>query len=398
MSSAEDTVSDKDPPDAIEARLLALEAQTLTQQSRLRDYEKALVERIADVDDDRRRAAAQLKRAIEAASGDQDQRLRSRTRWLLLGLVVALTLAVAGLTLAVYLDQERRQLAQDLFDLRQDVDRAAADVAGDQAVEGRLVELEARLAEMRGRLAAVDGEVERALAAAAAAERIARSEERARLSGEIERLENVQDDLATRLEVAQRELATRLDVALQGAAGDAVVGAAAVAPTVAPPEPMAADESSEGRIAPPAIEPAPPAESEPVAVVAVEDAAGAPAVAVDPLTPPPTLVTETAIYALQLIGFHELERLREFALDARLADPVWRLTERYRGRPWYPLIQGLYPDYAAAQAAVAQLPPALRGLDPWIRPLPAGTAVWTVDLVGDAPVPATGPDDPDTAP
>lgn len=398
MSPGEETVSDREPPDAVEARLLALEAQTQTQQSRLRDYEKALVERIADVDDDRRRAAAQLKRAIEAASGDQDQRLRQRTRWLLLGLALALVVALVGLAFGVYLDQERRQVAGELAQLRGEQARLSQPVATVAATEGRLAEVEARMAELGARLAAVDGEVERALAAAAAAERIARSEERARLSGEIERLESVQDDLAARLEAAQRELAARLDVALQGPAGDGAAETAHPEPDAALTEPLAMhpEEPQAERIAAPEIEPAPPAEEDTAAVA--EESADVPPVAADPGTPTPTLITEAGVYAVQLIGFHDLERLREFALEAGLPEPVWRLAERYRGRPWYPLIQGLYPDYAAAQAAVGELPLRLRGLDPWIRPLAAGTALWAVDLEKEAPEPSGDPGDPGSAP
>lgn len=396
MNPEEDAVNDRQPPGAIDARLLALEAQTQTQQSRLRDYEKALVERIADVDDDRRRAAAQLKRAIESARGDQELRLRHRTRWLSVGLVLALMVALAGLSLALYLEQERRQLAGEVSHLSQELEQLSHAVARGAGMEGRLAEVEARMAEIGARFASVDGEIERALAAAAAAERIARSEERARLSGEIERLETVQDDLAARLEAAQRELAARLDMALQTAPEDGLAEGTAPEPEAGLAEPLTVtgDEPPRELIPPPGIEPARLAETGAVA----EDAVDVPAGAAEPSTPAATLVTETVVYALQLIGFHDLERLREFALDERLSGPVWRLAERYRGRPWYPLIQGLYPDYAAAQAARAQLPDALRGLDPWIRPLPAGSELWTVDLTEEAPVPSIGPGDPDTVP
>jgi DamX protein len=385
MNPGENAIADRDPSGAIDARLLALEAQTQTQQSRLQDYERALVERIADVDDDRRRAAAQLKRAIEAARGDQEQRLRHRTRWLLLGLVLALAVALAGLSLAVYLDQERRQFAGELVQVREELRRLSGLPAGDPALEGRVADVEVHLSELSGRLTSVAGEVERALAAAAAAERIARSEERARLSGEIERLETVQGDLAARLEAAQRELAGRLDVALQGASGEEVAEEALPEAVAGPSEPFAAraEPLQAEPILPPAIEPAP----SPEAQAGVEEDSESPSVAAEPGTIPPTLVTQTGVYALQLIGFHDLERFREFALEARLPAPVWRLAERYLGRPWYPLIAGLYPDYAAAQAAVAQLPGALRGLDPWIRPLPEGTELWVVDLTMEAPGP-----------
>lgn len=385
MNPGENAIADRDPSGAIDARLLALEAQTQTQQSRLQDYERALVDRIADVDDDRRRAAAQLKRAIEAARGDQEQRLRHRTRWLLLGLVLALAVALAGLSLAVYLDQERRQFAGELVQVREELGRLSGLPAVDPALQGRVADVEMHLSELSGRLTSVAGEVERALAAAAAAERIARSEERARLSGEIERLEAVQGDLAARLDAAQRELAGRLDVALQGASVEEVA-------EDAPPEAAAPSEPLAGHAEPPQAEPTPPPAIEPApspeAPAGFEEAVEPPRVAAEPDTVPSTLVTQTGVYALQLIGFHDLERFREFALEARLSAPVWRLAERYRGRPWYPLIAGLYPDYAAAQAAVAQLPGGLRGLDPWIRPLPEGTELWAVDLTLETPGPS----------
>jgi len=110
----------------------------------------------------------------------------------------------------------------------------------------------------------------------------------------------------------------------------------------------------------------------------------------DLVSAPPTLITQGRVYALQLIGFHDLERLHEYALQAPLEAPVWRLVERYRGRPWYPLIQGLYSDYAAAQAARAQLPEVLQVLEPWIRPLPEGTELWALDPSAEVAGPDRG--------
>ena len=48
---------------SLENKVSTLERQIAEQQDRLRDYEKSLVERIADVDDDRRTTASRLQRA-----------------------------------------------------------------------------------------------------------------------------------------------------------------------------------------------------------------------------------------------------------------------------------------------------------------------------------------------
>jgi len=48
---------------SLENKVSTLERQIAEHQDRLRDYEKSLVERIADVDDDRRTTASRLQRA-----------------------------------------------------------------------------------------------------------------------------------------------------------------------------------------------------------------------------------------------------------------------------------------------------------------------------------------------
>lgn len=39
----------------------------------------------------------------------------------------------------------------------------------------------------------------------------------------------------------------------------------------------------------------------------------------------------------------------------------------HRGRPWFVVLHGLYPDAAAARSALSQLPESLQGSQPWIR-------------------------------
>jgi DamX protein len=84
-------------------------------------------------------------------------------------------------------------------------------------------------------------------------------------------------------------------------------------------------------------------------------------------------------YALQLIGFYSRDELDAFVADSPLPDQVYAREETFRGQPWFVLIHSLHPDLAAANAAQRALPPALAGLDIWIRDLPPEAQVDVID-------------------
>jgi DamX protein len=115
-----------------------LEALGAELGDKLRDIETSLVNRIADVDDDRRRTAATLQRALEAHQEEVDESLRRRGRWTgLLFLLVILLVPLAfwlGLRSASTQDEIN---AAALAELRDEVARLSA--AGEESpLEDRL--------------------------------------------------------------------------------------------------------------------------------------------------------------------------------------------------------------------------------------------------------------------
>ncbi len=101
-------------------RLEALAAEVADQRERLRDQEKALVERIADVDDGRRLTSSQLQRGWQAQREELETRWRHHARASLL--VLALTLAGVGL-FALYEHARNAAVAAEVASVRQDVQR-----------------------------------------------------------------------------------------------------------------------------------------------------------------------------------------------------------------------------------------------------------------------------------
>jgi DamX protein len=378
--------------EALETRLLALEAGTGAHHSRIRDVEKALVERIADVDDDRRRGAVQLQRAVEARQEEQEARARRRVAVLWVALVLVLIAALAVPLLLLYqAAEERRAQSEALAELRADLDRVGAVRAGD-------AEIEARLAGLAGLVGEVSATLER-LSRQPPPE-AAPPEALTELAAGIEALEQRYGELARRLAAAEEDLA-RPPVAVEEPTAAPTPEPAAPALGAEPDEAapaMQAEVTAENGSEPPAPAPQPEAAGPEAApelsdaaadgseAVEAEEGTDAAAAGEEPTRSEPVaaaeeaaLVTEELLYALQLIGFRNLDRFREFASDVGLESPVWYLEGSYGGRPWYSLIEGLYPDYGAAQEALDKMPESIRALDPWIRPLPAGTRLGSVE-------------------
>ncbi|MBK1643996.1 hypothetical protein CKO25_04860 [Thiocapsa imhoffii] len=85
-------------------------------------------------------------------------------------------------------------------------------------------------------------------------------------------------------------------------------------------------------------------------------------------------------HALQLIGFHSLDSLLDFAQREALPERVYFREESFQGRPWYVLIHSLHPARAAAVGAQEELPDTLALLDLWIRPLPPETQLGIIEI------------------
>ena len=298
------------------------------EEGEMRDMEKSLVERIADVDDDRRRSAVQLRKALETHREEiRVQRRRDHNAILVLA-GIGIILLAAGLLLFAQLVKTRNAMEARIAAVEQarggpvaEPDTAAADLQAEvdqlgdavEAIGDRLTALEGASRQPAASRPAADATAD---AAAAAEQRKALEARMAALLDErLESLEARIDELrATRQALASDE-------------GDR----------------PAAETAGTG-----------------------EPAAAAPAAVT-------TLTTDKDMVVLQLAGLPNHAAVERFIARHALPARVYLKADTLRGRTWYGLIAGLYPDIPAAEAARDALPPDLARLDIWLRELPAGT-------------------------
>ncbi len=304
----------------------------------LRDVEKSLVERIADVDDDRRRSTQQMQKAWQTQRREIEHRL-ARQRGVLIALVAVLLVTIIGGLAWAYqgLDQLRRSVDMRLATFAPAAVETTADPAEIAALAARLADtadaLSSRQAAQEARLDSLAEGLERASGAAA---------------------EGALDEAALmqRLEPL-RQRQTRLERQF-----DAMQARVEAAPDPGPGAGM--DERLPAR-----------AERQ----RAVEPETSPPPAAA---TPPEPMRVGKRPYALQLLGAFDRDAVLRLARRDFAGVPVYLREETYRGRPWYVLIHSLHASNEAALAAKADLPEAVAGMDVWIRPLPADTLLQPV--------------------
>lgn len=78
-------------------------------------------------------------------------------------------------------------------------------------------------------------------------------------------------------------------------------------------------------------------------------------------------------YVLQLLGAQEEATVKRFLNQYPSLRKVTYYKTWRQGKPWFVVVQGDYPSYAAAKSAVATLPAALQKQTPWIRQVSAVT-------------------------
>lgn len=72
-------------------------------------------------------------------------------------------------------------------------------------------------------------------------------------------------------------------------------------------------------------------------------------------------------FTLQILGVRDEASLRNFLKRNPMPDPVAYFRTDYKGADWWVLLQGDYPDKAAARAGVEALPAKVRQGKPWPR-------------------------------
>jgi DamX protein len=369
------------------SRLDNLAAGLAAQGDQLRDAERSLVDRIADVDDDRRRTQGQLQRAMQSQYDAVDGRLRRLGGLTILGLALIAALAAGGLyllhalhqramgelqgdlmgelqTLGLELDrlkgtadadarlqEQVSTLSATLGRLSEDLDGArAAPAAGVPAASAEVASLSERIARLESaqrEMIAETSQLREALAAASAAPPAPRAKVEAGLGERIARLEST-----------QREMTAEID-RLRGAPAEAAT---------APPAPSAAETAEAS---------AEPREAAPDAAGSAQemDTSRETPESAEPVsepTPPAQEPAPTADrpFALQLMGSYDRDRVLALAARPDLPASVYMRQESLRGRPWYVLIHSLHAAYEDAQAEHGRLPEDLARLDTWIRRLP----------------------------
>ncbi len=306
--------------------------------SDMRDMEKSLVERIADVDDDRRRNAVQLRKALETHREEiRGQRRRDHTAILVLAgigiiLLAALLLLFSELFRTRDAMSTRIAAVEQAQQLETAPGTAAADMQADMDQLGDAIEA------IADRLGALED---------AALQQAATAPDRNTDTGPTPAAEPAPDPasqpahdeglaLDARLSALLEERLTSLQARIdelrathQPLRDDRAAGSGAEAVS-----------DAEREVAPPAVS---------------------------------ALSTDRDMVVLQLAGLPSRAAVERFIARHELPEQVYLKVDNLRGRSWYGLISGLYPDMAAAEAARDALAPDLARLDIWLRELPAGT-------------------------
>ncbi|AGA91969.1 hypothetical protein Thimo_3291 [Thioflavicoccus mobilis 8321] len=315
-----------------------LAASVAALQARLDEIERSLIERIADVDDDRRRTAVLLQRARQGQEEEVAARLRRHThttRWTMLTFAALVIVALVLLYWQVA-TKPSTPVVQTL----------PADVASAE----QLARVRARLNTLSDAVAELAAAPTRADTTASEISRLV--SDRAQLVGEQQRLTEELAELRARLAappvVAQPQRAATVPSteSEEATAPEAAAPPATVDPTPAAAPPPDATE-------PPAAEPSAEASPREEKVIQVANRP----------------------YALQLVGYFDYDRMLAFANRDDLPRPVYYREGTFQGRPWFALIHSLHPTYDEAMVARADLPEVLLALDPFVRRLPAATEV-----------------------
>lgn len=367
----------------------------------VRDIQKSLVERIADVDDDRRRTSVQLRKALETHRDEiRAQRQRDHTALLVLT-GIGIILLAAVLLLFNQLFQTRGSLEERLAQLEdaagapQRSAPAASDVIGE--LQQRMERLEQRAEadtgteDVTARLARLEAQGQPAGNMGKLDERLARLEQRGPSTSaeaapieEIDELADAIEAIGDRLTALEGRLGRLAEaratgaVAEPGAAAAAAPDAGDVTATVAAAEQRLQDQLAQKLAALStqigalrerlAALPASAAAAETAAETTEAEAAA-----------DGSLTTATDTIALQLAGFPSRAAIDRFIARQPLPERVYLTVDTWRGRSWYGLVHSLHPDMEAAEGARAQLAPQLARLDIWLRELPAGSRLQILD-------------------
>lgn len=369
-------------------------AEVMRHREKMRDYAKLLEARITKAATAHRGTASKLQEIWQTQLEALNARYRLHTR-LMVGL---LTLFAAIFALALFLVYRQATIGQagvsaDVREIQRDLAQVFAGEAVAKQTLEKLDRLTAQLTVIASSLRRPqDGE--QAIQASETSSGAGHEQSGVALSAEMRRLVAEQERLAGELV----SLKSALQAVDAGGAGGAPAAADAGPPTAtaAPRGSIPAPTAGEDRAAATAGSALQLTKEDlhvvPAAAVGEvgaeggggstrrESDAGAGASGVGEL-----LVASEGDYALQLIGFSSRKSVNAFVGRGRLPNRVYYIRQTYRGRPWYALVHSLHKDKAAATEALSRLPADQIALDPWIRPLAAGTELRVVEVGRERP-------------
>ena len=338
----------------------------------VRDMEKSLVERIADVDDDRRRTAVQLRKAFESHRDDmQAQRRRDHNAMLVLA-GIGIILLAGGLLLFAQLLQARNALEARIASLEAAGPSAAPAAASEAEGAAAPANIAPDIAALTARLDQLEQQAAAAASSAPAAaattddEAGPATEQIGELADAIESIGDRLTALEGRNRVADADASADTSTAEQAAATAAERQVSALEGRLG----ALLDErlaSVEARIDEVRTDlrtaTAPEDSAEPA------DSAAAPAAGDSE-----AMTTTDPMIVLQLAGLSNRGAVARFmARHDDLPGRVYLKSDTHRGQAWFGVIHSLHPSMEAAEAARAALPADLAELDTWLRPLAAGT-------------------------
>ncbi len=345
------------------ARLVQESGDSVVGRDQLRDAEISLVDRIADVDDERRRATTRLQRAWQTHQDEVDARLRRQGVKGVIALLL-LTLVGAGLVFLAFdwLRGQQLQLAQELATTKAEQTQRPVTEPLDTGQELRLDRLSARVSELTAALVElkaaskqttpteVQGTDDRGETNEQLATEIREIEELQRLAAqELDSLRNALDAVTT---------ADRAGIDGNRDASDQVRadGGGLVASS---PESV------------PAINEPPYPEDKQTPDAATES--GVDDRGNEPRIQGAWMQITDRPFALQLIGFNSRDRLSNFSGRDDLPSQIYSRRETVNGRPWFSVIHSLHASFDEAAEQMSRLPTDLAALSPWIRPMQQGT-------------------------
>ncbi|NKN31751.1 SPOR domain-containing protein [Marichromatium bheemlicum] len=372
------------------AQIAKLAVNVAEQRRDLKQLRDTVLNRLGDMDEDRRLTIAQLQRALQNHRTLLDRRLH-HWRTLVFATLVVLLIGIAlALTLAYrQLDAQRQALAERVERIAAIQSRPSDNTQSDAMIQRELDTLSATIEQLARELRATPGPTTRT-APMVVDPAPALSSTSVIDSGA---LNDTQQPLrATRQSLSPAPVTPSLPAVIETDEATPPTTVETAPPKPEPETPASSSVSTEPETQP--AEPT-PAQAEAIAPAPADEAApDAPTEAATPETTEapaahpalddnaPAITLDAPSYAIQLLGAFSRDGLESFIHEQDLPDRLYWRQETYQGKPWYVLIHSLYPTRAEAVAARKALPEGIRGLDIWVRSLGVGVEVRAVDVGG----------------